>query len=149
MERYSVRQMNLNASYRNTSSLSDVLKADQNEMSKVFLKPNEFCFQLELEHEYYGIKPRENRTNPGFSYDYSLCHCNKTPSYRFKKQMKYKGNFSSSMVYANASEFKMFKLDVENKVNIFDNIGLKSAITPLHFLQFCMSNIYVNLTNYS
>ena len=128
VKQFAIRQMNLNTSYQITHNFTDVVKEeDQNETGKFYLKPKGFCFRLELEHEYYGIQPIEKRTNPGFSYDYSICICNKRPSFRFQKQMKYKTNFESNMIYATSSEFKKLKHVVEKKV-IFYRVSLQVAM---------------------
>ena len=119
-EKYTTRQMNLNNEiiYRNTSHNGNDTEEElgTTELNKVFLEQNEFCSTLDLEQEYYGVKPTEEKVDGKIGYRYSLCPCNGTPSARIRKQIKYKVDFDSRMVYPTSPEFKEVKMEVEKKV---------------------------------
>ena len=117
---YAARQLNLNASYNETTfSLESPDRNIKPDMEYLFIESNDFCFRMEFGNHYFGIKPTKLDRQRRCDYEFSLCNCNKTLSARFKKQIKYKYKFVERMAFASSPEFRTLRYEIERKVLVY------------------------------
>ena len=118
MKEYNLRQMNLKSTEIERSRFPDLNDTQDENMDKdgLFLDPNDFCFRLELEDNYFGIETKKAQTTRRCIYDFKVCDCNNQPSYLFKKQIKLAEIFGPRFVNPNSSDFKSFQNMIEKKV---------------------------------